>query len=599
MAMVRSIAVIMPGPSNLEQLLLELVNETRADPLASADRYLSSYAPLRSSDATIQTALDFFRVDGAALRDAFERLTPVDPVAWNDNLADAARAHSQLMINQQQQSHQLPGEAGLGDRVTAAGYTGWQALSENIYAYAEGMVYAHAGFMVDWGSGPNGMQDPAGHRLTIMNGSYREVGMGVLTEDNAPTQIGPYVVTQDFGARAGSGHFLMGVAYSDSDRDGFYSPGEGRSDLIVAAGQRNAAGYASGGYQLGGLSGMMMATLSGGGLSGPVQIGFNADAGNLKADIIDGGTLKLWNAGTASVAGALRQVVLAGAEGARVTLTGGQDMRVEGGTGNDTLSGSAEHEAILGGAGSDSLSGGGGNDHLYGRAPSAGADGADIIFGGDGSDYLQGNAGRDTLSGGAGSDRIQGGADADLIHGDDGADTINGNREDDEIHGDAGNDVVRGGQGTDRLFGGTGDDVLMGDLGDDRISGGAGFDLMTGGAGADLFLIGGSGDAAFTLSGPWAGWTDVIVDFTDGADRLDTGFRVQAVLQGEARADLAAAAAAAQALVASNAGDSEVAVIAVGGATYLFFASVGSGSIDSAIRLDGIAPGAIDPGDFV
>lgn len=588
----------MAGPSDLEQLLLEYVNETRVDPLGSANRYLTSYAPLRASDPDIQSALSFFQVNGTALRDAFAGLTPAQPLAWNDNLAAAARTHSQLMIDQQRQEHVLPGEADVGDRVTAAGYTGWRTLNENIYAYSEDMLYAHAGFMVDWGNGPNGMQDPAGHRIAIMNRSLNEVGMGVLTETNPSTQIGPYVVTQDFGQRTSVGTYLLGVAYTDRDRNGFYSVGEGRGDLIVASGGRSATAFTSGGYQLSGFSGTGTATLTGGGLAGAVTLNFNAGGENVKADVIDGTTLKLWNAGTATVSGAIANVLLGGIEGARITLSGDMDRRLTGYDGNDTLVSGTAHDFVFGGGGADSIVGGGGNDHLYGRAASGGADGNDTIQGGDGADYVQGNAGSDVLSGGTGSDRIQGGADNDLIHGDDGNDVINGNLGNDEIHGDAGNDSLRGGQGNDAIAGGAGDDVIMGDLGDDRIAGGAGIDMLTGGAGADVFVFPAGGDAAFTLAGPMAGWTDVIADFANGTDRIDLDFGVQAVLQGQA-GDLAGAVAAAQALMNGRFGDGEVAAVQVGDATYLLFNAIGGGTIDSAIRLAGVNAAVIDTGDFI
>src|SRR4051794_38774964 len=101
----------MAGPTNLEQLLLQYVNEARLDPLGNAARYLTSYSPLLASDPDIQSALTFFGVDGAALQSQFAALTPTQPVAWNENLASGARSHNAAMIAADTQSHQLPGEA--------------------------------------------------------------------------------------------------------------------------------------------------------------------------------------------------------------------------------------------------------------------------------------------------------------------------------------------------------------------------------------------------------------------------------------------------------------------------------------------------------
>src|SRR6185503_10218093 len=106
------------------------------NPSASASRYISSYSPLTSSNPDIQSALTYFGVSGTALQSAFNALTSVAPVAWNSQLSDAAAAHNTAMIGAGEQSHQVAGEASLGARITAAGYT-YRSVSENVYAYAE------------------------------------------------------------------------------------------------------------------------------------------------------------------------------------------------------------------------------------------------------------------------------------------------------------------------------------------------------------------------------------------------------------------------------------------------------------------------------
>ena len=156
-------------PTDLEQLMLEYINEARLNPMSNAARYLTGYEPLRSNDPDIQNALDFFKVKGSVIESAYKALVPVAPVAWNDNLADAAHDHSQAMIRVQQQTHQVQGEPSLIFRLGNANYNGWINAAENVYAFAESVLHAHAGFMVDWGAGPDGIQDPAGHRFNIMN----------------------------------------------------------------------------------------------------------------------------------------------------------------------------------------------------------------------------------------------------------------------------------------------------------------------------------------------------------------------------------------------------------------------------------------------
>jgi Ca2+-binding RTX toxin-like protein len=253
-------------------------------------------------------------------------------------------------------------------------------------------------------------------------------------------------------------------------------------------------------------------------------------------------------------------------------------------TGNssaNTIDGGDGHDVIYGGDGADALIGGNGNDHLYGQSANGGPDGADSISGGSGSDYLQGNAGNDTLDGGDGSDRINGGANDDLITGGAGNDTVNGNLGNDTIDGGDGNNSLRGGQGNDSIVAGNGNDVISGDLGSDT---------LTGGGGTDIFVFSGQ-------SSPVAS-PDRITDYTVGTDHLSLGFAPAAVLTGAAQASLSDAASAAQALFDGHAGNQEVAVLAVGSDSYVFYSSSGGATVDSAILLSGVSAGAISSSDF-
>lgn len=97
------------------------------------------------------------------------------------------------------------------------------------------------------------------------------------------------------------------------------------------------------------------------------------------------------------------------------------------------------------------------------------------INGGEGDDHLSGGAGADTINGDAGDDWISGAA---------GNDTLNGGADDDFIAGDAGDDVIHGNDGADHISGGRGADSLFGDAGNDRIDAldGAADTVIDGGA---------------------------------------------------------------------------------------------------------------------
>lgn len=287
---------------------------------------------------------------------------------------------------------------------------------------------------------------------------------------------------------------------------------------------------------------------------------------------------------------------------------GNGDDRIAGNEGNNQIDGGSGDDWIEGGgynflrtpypyrvdSGSDVISGGDGNDHIWGSreadAPSS-LDGADTIDGGNGNDYVNGNAGADVIHGGAGTDRLYGGADDDKLYGEAGADHLNGNKGNDTVDGGSGNDEIFGGQGNDELFGGADNDRVSGDVGADTLHGGSGIDTLTGGADSDIFAFAAQ-DAP--LSG---GGYDLVTDFQAGTDKIMLPFLPVAILTGSA--NLANAASAAQHLFDDHVGDHQVAAIQVGGDTYLFYASNGGATVDSGIEIVGATATALQGVDFV
>jgi uncharacterized delta-60 repeat protein len=106
------------------------------------------------------------------------------------------------------------------------------------------------------------------------------------------------------------------------------------------------------------------------------------------------------------------QVRMRGGNDIVLTTSGVMEtMTIDGGSGNDLLTGGGAGNVLIGGTGNDILYGAAGDDILLG------GDGNDDLLGGDGNDVLVGGNGNDILSGGSGRDVIIGSQDNDLLNG--------------------------------------------------------------------------------------------------------------------------------------------------------------------------------------
>lgn len=219
----------MSQPTAEEQELLELMNRMRLHPAEELQILLDT------SDGDVQYALEYYGVNLETLRRQWTNLVPVSPLAWSSQLHDAATAHNLDMIAQKRQAHILGGQSW-SQRIAKTGYQATFS-GENLYAGAQSPIFAHTGLAIDWGQGIDsidGIQSPASHRTNMMSNLVREVGISAI-EDNNIAPLGPLVVTENFGTRnALSGKaWLLGVAFDDINRDGWYQAGEGLNDVTV------------------------------------------------------------------------------------------------------------------------------------------------------------------------------------------------------------------------------------------------------------------------------------------------------------------------------------------------------------------------------
>ena len=233
-------------------------------------------------------------------------------------------------------------------------------------------------------------------------------------------------------------------------------------------------------------------------------------------------------------------------------------VSLDGGEGDNVISGSSSGDTLVGGTGNDTISGGGysdGNDSING------GDGANSIYAGAGDDTILSGTGNDTITGAWGNDSIDAGGGANIAdyseqrdhysvvrdglggffvadnravdgNGQDGTDQVrhvatfafsDGNflpfsgNTGTVVTGAATNDVLNGGAFDDSLVGLGGNDTLVGNAGHDRLLGGDGNDSLDAGAGNDV-LLGGAGSD--TMSG---GAGDDIVYDSDGANLVSGG----------------------------------------------------------------------------
>lgn len=264
-------------PTADEQELMQLTNRFRTDPRNEFGRWFQSANPIKARDPLVDSTVQFFKVNGTVLQQEWQALSPLPPVAWSEPIYNAALLHNNLMRDANTQSHQLPGEARLRDRLQAAGFTGGR-ISENVYSYSRSVPFTIAAYVIDWGDGADGMQAGRGHRVNFVRPEFNRIGQVLTTGPGTGdgVNVGPFINTQNFGEAFNAVPMVVGALFQDKNNSQWYEAGEGIGGAQIkfegSPGTFSTTAMSAGGYQIELPAGNYRVTASGGALRFPVVI---------------------------------------------------------------------------------------------------------------------------------------------------------------------------------------------------------------------------------------------------------------------------------------------------------------------------------------
>lgn len=234
-------------PNAGEQRMMWLMNRARANPTAEGIWLAESIDP------DVAGGRNFFNVGLDPLKAAFAALEVKPPAAFDIRLHDASVLHSLDLIARDAQDHN-----GQFDKMNASGFS-CNGARLSVFSFSDSALNAHAALNIDWSNGPDGMQDPPGHREAIMGvwpfggSGLTNVGLAMVAENDPTTQVGPLVFSGAYCQAGGNDHnrFIVGTVWDDLDMDGEYDEGEGLAGVTVMPDQGtyfaitgDAGGYA-------------------------------------------------------------------------------------------------------------------------------------------------------------------------------------------------------------------------------------------------------------------------------------------------------------------------------------------------------------------
>jgi hypothetical protein len=248
---------LLAAPSAVEQVMLERLNDARANPAAYGQ----------------SIGLDLSNV------------APSQPLAWDSRLIAAAQFHSQDMNNRGYFDHTDPNGNDPGQRIAAAGYnaTSWAESIAGGYPTPDAALRA---LIID-----AGVPD-LGHRRHLLAidpavQGQNAVGIGIVLNGGGPLQD---YYTIDTASSPDTRPYVTGVVFHDANGNGRYDAGEGLAGVtITVAGVGSVQDFATGGYSLQVSPGTYQVTASGGALGAGYTQWVTVGGSNVRLNFTPGG----------------------------------------------------------------------------------------------------------------------------------------------------------------------------------------------------------------------------------------------------------------------------------------------------------------------
>lgn len=263
-------------PTALEQESMQLINRFRTDPQNEFSRLIASVSPRRAFDANVDFSLGFFNTNVAVVQGQMAALAAVPPIAWDEIAQQVAIEYLPFMAAARSSAHNLNGTFQQRIQRYPFDFSLGGTAKENSFLNAFSPIHAHAAYVIDWGTGPNGLQG-TGHRDNLISRDVKSGGSAFLSVTYEPTTgFGPMLNVQDLIGLGVTKPTVTGAIFQDRNGNTWYDAGEGIAGVQLSfqgsAGQFTVNALSAGGYNAVVPAGTYTVTASGGGMRFPITV---------------------------------------------------------------------------------------------------------------------------------------------------------------------------------------------------------------------------------------------------------------------------------------------------------------------------------------